>query len=78
MIIYSSDSESDHSAPHIRHRKFSKWITKNIPEWNLLNMIPNEHPYYGDDWTGSFADFFIYEKTASDQALARGVEQGFV
>lgn len=65
VIIYSSDSDNNagHGDAHIRHRKFTLWIQENHPSWKLIQHIPNKYPFKGDHRTGSFADFFIYEKT---------------
>jgi len=51
VIIYAWDVEE---APrfHVRHRKFSVWIEKNIPGFQLIESIRKE----------GFCDFFIYEK----------------
>ncbi len=64
VIIYSSNTdENDVSqATHVRHRRFTTWIDKHLPEWKLLEHIPNKYPYTGDYKSGSFADFFIYCK----------------
>lgn len=65
VIIYSSDSDDnrDYEGTHVRHRKFTSWIQENLGAWRLAGHIPNRYPYRGDYQTGSFADFFIYEKT---------------
>jgi SAM-dependent methyltransferase len=64
VIIYSSDSDENagYEGTHVRHRKFTKWIQDNISDWKLLDHIANRYPYKGDYRTGSFADFYIYEK----------------
>jgi len=64
VIIYSADcdAESHFHLPHIRQRRFSQWIQANLPQWRLLEKIPNRYP---DDyfWRGGPpADFFIYAK----------------
>jgi len=65
VVIYSSDEENQErfQSPHVKHRKFSNWVEQNKPEWELIEHIPNKHPYSDDDKNGSFADFYIYEKT---------------
>jgi SAM-dependent methyltransferase len=65
VIIYSGNSDENrpNQSPHVRHRCFSDWVQKNIPDWQLAQVIPNEHPFSGDMWTGSDAEFFIYEKS---------------
>jgi hypothetical protein len=64
VIIYASDSNNnlEQKDEHVRHRKFTVWIKKNIPQWRLIEHIPNKYPYKGDYKKGSFSDFFIYTK----------------
>lgn len=64
VIIYSSniDNNNDRTAPHVRHRHFSKWIKANKSEWKLQKHIPNKYPFNGTTKNGSFADFYIYSK----------------
>ncbi len=66
VIIYSSnhDDVAPSDSKHVRHREFTKWIDKNITGWKMTDKIPNKYPYKGNYKTGSFADFFIYGKTA--------------
>ncbi|VAX29048.1 hypothetical protein MNBD_NITROSPINAE05-967, partial [hydrothermal vent metagenome] len=35
------------------------------PAWKLIEQIKNPYPGKGDFGQGSFADFFIFEKTES-------------
>jgi len=64
VIIYSSntDEQSRLQAAYVKHRKFSNWIEQYKPDWNLIKYIPNRYPHAYDDLSGSFADFYIYEK----------------
>ena len=64
VIAYSSDSDDNegYEATHVRQRQFTKWIHDNLPQWKLIEHIPNRYPYNGDYRTGSFADFYIYRK----------------
>jgi SAM-dependent methyltransferase len=64
VIVYSSDREDNagSEAAHVRHRKFTRWISQEMPGWTLLSQIPNRYPYKGDYREGSFADFFILQK----------------
>lgn len=64
VIIYSSDSDDngEHQARHVRHRKFTHWVSNNMIDWKIFQRIPNRYPYSGDVKTGSFADFYIYAK----------------
>ncbi|MFT5411770.1 MAG: SAM-dependent methyltransferase [Verrucomicrobiales bacterium] len=62
--IYSSnnDEQEELQPPHVRHRKFSTWIAKHAPDYQLIDHIPNPLPYDGHADETSFADFFFYEK----------------
>jgi SAM-dependent methyltransferase len=64
VIIYSSNSDKQarFQSAHVKHRKFSKWIEQNKPEWKLIQHIPNRYPYTDDEEVGLSADFYIYEK----------------
>jgi SAM-dependent methyltransferase len=64
VIIYSSDKDAHQSqwTPHVRHRKFSSWITENLTNWSLLTHVPNRHPGTGELKDSSFADFYIYQR----------------
>lgn len=63
VIIYSSNTndQSGNTLSHVKHRKFTDWIEKNKPNWQLTTHIPNEIKFQGDANKGSFADFYIYE-----------------
>ena len=64
VVVYSSNTDQSISlkAVHVKHRKFSDWVSLNRPDWNLIRHVPNLFPYTGDDSEGSFADFFIYKR----------------
>ncbi len=64
VIIYSSDTDKQSrvQAPHVKHRKFSKWVEENRPEWKLIRHIPNRYPYVDNEQEETFADFYLYAK----------------
>lgn len=64
VVIYSSNQhhQFEGQRPHVRHRKFSEWIKQNVEGWSLKEIIPNKYPYDSASRTGSFADFFFYNK----------------
>jgi len=71
VIIYASDSDDNRGyedTPHIRHRKFTRWIRQHFPYWKLVEHIPNNYPYQGDYMQGSFADFFFYANAFQETA----------
>jgi len=56
-IIFSSDEYTRIPQPkHVKHRKFTSYVSKHFPEWKLTRKILNKYP------KESFSDFFIYEK----------------
>ena len=72
VIIYSSNHEASEvrndrlqeatGAPHVRHRKFTDWISKEQPHWRLRTFEPNPFVFDPANPTAtSFADFFLYE-----------------
>lgn len=64
VIIYSSDRDEFTSSPHVRHHNFSKWISQNIPRWQLLSHESNPYPEDAlRPEETSFADFFVYKKS---------------
>lgn len=64
VIVYASntDQQAASQMAHVRHRKFTDWVERSAPGWRLRRHIPNPHPFRGDVSTGSFADFYIFEK----------------
>jgi len=64
VIIYSSDSDLNEAKqpPHVRHRRFSRWIEENRPQFKLLRHVPNRYPITLGKDDSSFADFRIYER----------------
>ena len=54
VIIYAWDVEGKKNQ-HVRHRKFTEWIERNIKEWKIVSKIENKE-------LPSACDFFIYER----------------
>jgi hypothetical protein len=59
-VVYSTDEVMAGTAPHVRHRMFSRWVQENCPQWRLIGVTrgPNAGP--------GRADFFAYERVAGD------------
>lgn len=68
VMIYSTDTaeQQQGEALHIRHRLFTKWVEENLPDWQLIQHVPNRHPDKENIKEGSSADFYIYETKASE------------
>jgi len=56
VIIYATNQEIPGTAPHVRHRHFTRWVEANAQDWRLLEVTPG--PNAGPDR----ADFFAYER----------------
>jgi hypothetical protein len=61
VIVYSSNSDQDWPAKHVRHRQFTKWVEQNRPDWYLQSTFKNAYPYDpADPRQTSFADFYVF------------------
>lgn len=62
VVIYADDVDNE-TVFHIRSRKFTTYIEKNITDWRLLDHIPNKYQYDEKRPNETSAcEFFIYEK----------------
>lgn len=63
VIVYSSNYNKILVA-HVKCRKFTDWIEKNLSkEWGLTKYIENKYPFDEMDPNNtSMADFYIYKK----------------
>lgn len=66
VIIYSSNTSDNRGNKdvHVKHREFSEWVEKNKVRWKLQRHIPNRYPCMNGK--GSFADFYVYEKSGQE------------
>jgi hypothetical protein len=55
VIVYATNTTARGTAPHVRHRPFSRWVELNCPQWrlSLMEIGPGSGP--------GRADFFVYE-----------------
>jgi len=64
VIIYAKDENIDH-AIHVKFRKFSDYIEKNLQQWQLSEHIPNpfaQKELGKNNENTSPSDFYIYQK----------------
>jgi SAM-dependent methyltransferase len=63
LCIYSSNFDGDAPAPHIKHRRFTRWMENYAPSFALISKISNPHPYdpARPDET-SWADFYFFAR----------------
>jgi hypothetical protein len=61
VVIYSSNYDALTNALHVRHRKFTAWISKNAPDWEAEGMVANRFPYDANrPEETSHADFYFF------------------
>ena len=56
VVVYSTDAERPGTAPHVRHRHFTPWVTRRFPQWQLAEVRP------GPNSAPDRADFFVYQR----------------
>ena len=63
VVVYSSNTDENETdqPPHVRHRKFVRWVCNNRPNWKLVQHVPSPYPLTENDTEGTFADFFIFQ-----------------
>jgi SAM-dependent methyltransferase len=64
VAIFSSnrDAPDDAGMPHVRHRKFTDFVARELPEWKLFKNEPPPQAYSGDIHSSTLAEFFIFKK----------------
>jgi SAM-dependent methyltransferase len=63
VAVYASNFDSDWPNPHVRHRKFTRWVETNKTDFELVETIENRYPYSEKDVRNtSFANFYIFSK----------------
>jgi glycosyltransferase involved in cell wall biosynthesis len=60
VVIYSTNFDKRYDFPHQLDRKFTDYVAQHMPDWRLLEMLPN--PHKGPD---TQSDFYIYERTGA-------------
>ena len=55
VVVFSTNFDGDAEAAHVRHRRFSDWIERGMPDWSLMQKV--ENPLKGE---ASEADFFVF------------------
>lgn len=63
VCIYScNDEEKLVPAIHVKHRKFTDWIDKNVcDKWRLKSHVQNKYPYDPNIPESSWSDFYFFE-----------------
>ncbi len=60
-IIYATNEDQINAAAHVRHRRFTDWVSRHRSDFELVETCPNAFPFDpADPENTSPADFFIY------------------
>ena len=64
LIVYSSNTNEEHPASHIKHRVFTDWLRINRPDFALIEYSQNPFPDSIQRGGGdlSFANFYVFER----------------
>jgi hypothetical protein len=72
VIVSSSNVELEGQSPHVRHRRFTRWVEENAPEWELVDTVMNPYHRGADAVTSIPKDFYMFgrrtEATGTDTA----------
>ena len=65
VAVYSTnrDAPDDAGMPHVRHRRFTDFVQRELPGWSLLRNAQQPQAYSGDIVSSSLAEFFLFQKT---------------
>lgn len=61
VVIYASNVDARSESPHVRHRRFIDYISRNIKGW-----IPHQHHENPHKGTLSNSDFFVFKNATAD------------
>lgn len=73
VLIYASDGTETADSSHVRHRKYSDWVARNQPDWEIVNTYPQPFPKTetSNPRHTTFAFFRLYRKINREPAEAR-------
>jgi SAM-dependent methyltransferase len=56
VVVYSTNSAAGWTAPHVRHRNFTRWVSEMLPLWRLAQVTAGPRSQSGG------ADFYVYQR----------------
>lgn len=64
VAVYSTnvDAPDDAGLAHVRHRRFTAFVERELPGWKLLRNERQPKAYSGDITSSTLAEFFLFEK----------------
>ena len=65
VAVYSTnrDAPDDAGLPHVRHRRFTDFVDRELPGWKLIRNEKQPNAYSGDITQSSLAEFFLFQKS---------------
>ena len=64
VAIYASNYDARTHSVHVRHRNFTRWIVRNMPDWHAVGFVPNRFPWDDNQPNDtSFADFYFFTRS---------------
>jgi SAM-dependent methyltransferase len=65
VVVYSTnrDAPDDAGQAHVRHRRFSDFVERELSAWKLVRTEQQPNAYSGDITSSSLAEFFFFEKS---------------
>jgi SAM-dependent methyltransferase len=70
VSVFSSDTDAQISrTPEVRHRRFTTWVERHAPDWQLVETVPHPHPWDPATSTGSVSDFFFFARANGGGAV---------
>jgi len=70
VSVFSSDTDEQISrTPEVRHRRFTSWVERHAPDWQLVQRVPHPHPWDPATSTGSVSDFFFFARANGEAAV---------
>ena len=66
VIVYSSNQAEGRTFAHMKHRRFTDWVSRNAAQWQLDAKVDNKYPYDPRNPEGtSVSDFYVFERDAT-------------
>ena len=64
VAVYSTnrDAPDDVGMAHVRHRRFTDFVDRELPGWKLIQNQKQPTAYSGDITQSSLAEFFLFQK----------------
>jgi cyclopropane fatty-acyl-phospholipid synthase-like methyltransferase len=60
LVLVCSSDRDEAVTKHLRHRRFTAWVTANHPDWSLAEHTPSPRPVDPLTGQGLDADFFLF------------------